>query len=436
VNDSNQGFDTLRIHAGYNPDDHQHSATVPIYQNAAFTLGTAERGRLAALGKVPAYTYSRLMNPTVRAFEERVARLDGGVDAVAVASGMAAVTYAVLSLAEGAGRIVLPHDIYGASLDEFLTLFPKYGVDFDLVDDINDTDELRAAIRPDTKAVFVESITNPGTHVTDVDRVSAVAHDAGVPLIVDNTFPTPYLFRPIEHGADIVLYSSTKGLNGHGNAIGGVIVDAGRFPWDSPRFPQFTEAEFTLYDEDERRSRSFHEVYGDAAYAKRLRAKYLRLFGAVLGPQEAYLSLLGLETISERLDKEVRNATEIARYLKTNPHVTQLFYSGLEGDAQEALVARDFPKGIGAILAFNVEGGEPRVERIIDNTRVFSYLPNVGDVRSLIVNPIRITHREIPFDLREKDNIGGSTIRLSIGLEDVRDLIEDLDQAIAKAYLD
>lgn len=429
-------FDTVRIHGGYQPEEHQYASNVPIYLSAAFNMGSAQRGRAIAEGRESGYTYSRVANPTVAILERRIAQLEGAVAAVAVASGMAAISNAILTVAEGGGRIVAHHDIYGASLDEFISLAPKLGIEFDFVDDINDPQELRNAIGPDTKAVFVESVTNPLTKVTNVDQVAAIAHEAGVPLIVDNTFPTPYLFRPIEHGADIVVYSSTKAINGHGNVISGLVVDAGRFDWSSKRFPQFSEPEFTLYTEESGHARSFVEAYGNEAFHQRLRCKFLRLLGAVLGPQQAYLELLGLETISERLSKEVSSAQRIAEFLASHQYVDKVNYSGLPNSPQAELVKNLYPKGIGSILSFELSGSEDRVNRFIDATQVFSYIPNVGDVRSLIVNPARTTHREIPFEFWEKNGLSVNLIRLSIGLEDPDDLIADLEQAFNKAYQD
>ncbi|MFT8705414.1 O-acetylhomoserine aminocarboxypropyltransferase/cysteine synthase family protein [Bifidobacterium aquikefiricola] len=436
----NNSFDTVRIQGSYNPEEHHYASNVPIYLSAAFTLGSAQRGRDIAEGRIPGFSYSRVGNPTVAVLERRIAALEGGVSAVAVASGMAAISNTILTVAEGGGRIVAQHDIYGASLDEFVTLAPKFGIHFDFVDDINDSRQLTAAIGPDTKAIYVESVTNPITRVTDIEHVASIAHKAGIPLIVDNTLPTLYLFRPIEHGADIVVYSSTKGINGHGNVVSGLIVDAGRFDWSHTRFPQFSEPEFTLYTEELGHAPSFVETYGNEAFHQRLRCKTLRLLGAVLGPQEAYLELLGLETISERISKEVASARSIAQFLDHHEHVRRVNYADLpsngENSKQARLVKSLFPKGIGAILSFELEGSEDRVNRFIDATQLFHYIPNIGDVRSLIVNPARITHREVPFEFWEKNGLNVNLIRLSIGLEDVDDLIADLERAFELAYRD
>jgi O-acetylhomoserine (thiol)-lyase len=425
---SGDKFDTLRIHAGYEPSNHQYASSVPIYQTAAFGLGNTNTAEKIASGEKKGFSYSRVGNPTVRVLEERIATLEGGVGAVAVGSGMAAISYAILNVAEGGGRIIAPTNIYGASLDEFRILMPKFNIEFDLYDNVNDLNKINALIQPDTKAIYVESVANPSTEIADIEKLAEIAHSNGIPLIVDNTFPTPYLFRPFEFGADIVVYSSTKGINGHGNVISGMLVDHGQFNWENGNFPQFTEKEFILGNVEQKITKSFVEKFGNKAFIARTRMKYLRLFGSVLSPFDAYLVLNGLETISERLTKEVSNASQIARYLKTNKCVKQVYYTGI--DQNNKLVKKYFPRGIGAILAFEFAGDEDQVFKLLNAVKVFTYLPNVGDVRSLIVNPGRITHREIPGEIKEKHDLNNQVIRLSIGLEDVADLISDLDQAI------
>lgn len=428
-------FDTLRIHGGYDPAKHNNSATVPIYQNVAFALGSAERGEAVAQGNVPdAYMYSRVGNPTVGVLERRLAALDGGTEAVAVGSGMAAITYAILNVAEGGGRIIAPYDIYGAALDEFETLFPKYGINFDLVGNINDFDEVKSLIQPDTKAIYVESVANPTTEISDVEKLARIAHEAHIPLIVDNTFSTPYLFKPIQYGADIVVYSSTKGISGHGNVVSGVIIDGGHFDWENSQFPQFQENEFILKSAEHPENYSYTTVFKNQAFIKRIRMKYLRLMGAVLGPFDAYLELVGLETISERLDKEVATSLKIANYLEKNPHVKAVYYTGLPDSSQYSLAKKYFPKGIGTVLSFELNGTAEQTKKVVDAVKLFLYLPNVGDSRSLIVNPIKITHREVPEDRRAASHITDQLLRLSIGLEDSDDLISDLDQAIKTAF--
>ncbi|MDD9146930.1 aminotransferase class I/II-fold pyridoxal phosphate-dependent enzyme [Sporolactobacillus sp. CQH2019] len=427
-------FDTLKIHAGYDPKEHNYASSVPIYQTAAFGFGDSDRAARLVNFKEKGFSYSRVSNPTVAVLEKRIADLDGGADAVAVGSGMAAVSYTILNLTEGGGRIAAAANIYGASFDEFRTLFPKYGIYFDFIDDINDWNQVESAIKEDTKAIFVESVTNPATTVADIAALAQLAHRHGIPLVVDNTFPTPCLFNPIRYGADLVVYSSTKGISGHGEVISGLIVDAGNFDFGNGRFKQFEEKEFILGNEEEHMQRSFVEAFGNKAFAARLRLKYLRLFGAVLGPFEAYLVLLGIETLSERLDKQVASAKKIAEFLTANPHVRTVQYSGLPDHPQHELVKKYFPRGVGAIFAFDMDGTEEQTKKVLDSVKIFSYLPNVGDVRSLIVNPCRTTHREIPSAYRRRGGLSDTVIRLSIGLEDADDLIADLDQAIRTAF--
>ncbi|ANK60514.1 MULTISPECIES: O-acetylhomoserine aminocarboxypropyltransferase/cysteine synthase family protein [Loigolactobacillus] len=430
---SEQDYDTLRIHAGYRPKEHLYASSVPIYETAAFGLGDAQTAEEIAAGvKKDRYSYSRVGNPTVKVLEDRIAALEGGIGAVAVSSGMAAISYAILNVAEGGGRIIAPINIYGASLDEFRTLLPKFNINFDFYDEVNDLKRVKQLIRPNTKAIYVESIANPSTEIADIEGLAKIAHAAGIPLIVDNTLPTSYLFRPFTFGADVVVYSSTKGINGHGNAISGLIVDHGQFDWTNGHFPQFTEDEFILTGESQDTSTSFSTKFGANAFIARIKMKYARLFGGTLGPFDAYLALLGLETISERLTKEVHNATAIAQYLQTNSHIEQVYYSGI--DKADPLLAKYFPKGIGGILSFKVAGNEEQTKKILDQVKIFNYLPNIGDVRSLIVNPTRVTHREIPKNMLLRQHLTNEVLRLSIGLENVENLISDLDQAITKAF--
>lgn len=432
---SKQKFDTVRIHGGYDPKKHNNAAQIPIYQSTAFSLGTAAEGAEVAAGLVSdSFTYSRVGNTTVHTLEQRIAELDGGIDSVAVGSGMAAITYTILNVAEGGGRIIAPYDIYGAALDEFQTLFPKYGIIFDLVEDINDIERIKSLIKPDTKAIYAESVSNPIINITDVEELAKVAHESRIPLIIDNTFSTPYLFQPIKFGADLVVYSSTKGINGHGNVVSGLVVDGGKFDWSKDKFPQFYEAEYSLKNSKYPTNYSFANVYGNQAFIKRLRMKYLRLMGAVLGPFDAYLEMLGLETISERLDKEVATGKKIAEYLNNNPHVKRVYYPGLPASNQYELAQKYFPKGIGSILSFELDGSSEDTDKLIDSMELFLYLPNVGDSRSLIVNPSKITHREVPEERRLKDGINNQLLRLSIGLEDSDDLIKGLDNAINKTF--
>ena len=427
-------FDTRSIHAGYTQIEHDDSVCVPVYQTAAFNLENAERGDALASGEVVGFSYSRVANPTVDALERRLADLEGGIGAVAVASGMAAVSYALLCAAESGGRIISPTNLYGASVDAMRSFFPHFGIHTDFVQDINDLAEVESQIGPDTRAIFAESVANPSTEITDIEPLAALAHRYGIVLIIDNTVPTPYLLRPIEFGADIVVHSTTKGISGHGNAIGGIVVDAGRFDWENGRYNQFTENELVISDERHGIQRSFAEAFHEQAFIKRIRIKYLRTFGAVLSPATAYLQLVGLETLAVRVRQEVASAQFIAEHLTHLPHVLQVNYTGLPNGAQDELVAKYLPHGVGTVLSFLVDGDESNVRGLLDSARLFTYTPNIGDVRSLIVDPARITHREVPTEFRTRAGVSDNLIRLSIGLEDPHDLIADLDQAIAGAY--
>lgn len=434
MTDEQQRFDTLKIHAGYHPEQHLYASSVPIYETAAFGFGDTARADRLVNFEENGYSYTRMGNPTTAVLEERVARLEGAEEAIAVGSGMAAITYTLLNLAEGGGEIITASNIYGSSFDEFRTLFPKYGITIIFVTDINDLQQIESVITERTKAIFAESVTNPSTIITDIAALAALAHARGIPLVVDNTFSTPYLFQPITYGADIVVYSSTKGLNGHGNVISGLIVDSGQFDYRNGRFPQFDEEEFVLGNEETGVSQSYAEAFGQRAFAARIRIKYLRLFGAVLSPFSAYLLLLGLETLSERLSKQVASAEKVAAFLAAHPHVKDVHYSSLPTHPQYDLAKKYFPRGVGAIFAFVVDGTEAQTKKLIDAVKLFSYLPNVGDARSLIVNPGRTTHREIPEATRAGNGLTNQLIRLSIGLEDVDDLIHDLDQAFARVF--
>lgn len=427
-------FATQAVHAGYDPEDHDHAAVPPVYASAAFDLGDAARGDALAAGDIDGFEYSRVANPTVDALERRLAALEGGIGAVAVGSGMAAVTYALMCVGEGGGRIIAPYDLYGASVDALGDFLPQFGIHADFVNDINDLDEVASKIGPDTRAIFAETVANPSTEVLDIEPLADLAHEHGIAVIVDNTVPTPYLLRPIEHGADVVVHSTTKGITGHGNAIGGVVISGGSFDWANGRFPQFTARQQVISDDRAGEWHSFAEKFGKAAFIKRIRIKYLRTFGAVQSPFNAYLSLVGLETLPQRVSQQVASATRIAEHLTHTPHVVKVNYSGLGNTPQFELVRKYFPNGVGQILSFLVDGSADNVRRIIDGAKLFSYVPNIGDARSLIVDPAHITHREVPMEARIAAGVTDNLIRLSIGLEDPDDLIADLDQAIAGAY--
>ena len=449
--EGDEGFATRQLHAGYDAPRHLDSSSVPIYATAGYDLHNAARGSRAANGLEPgAHLYSRVGNPTPEVLEGRLASLDGGVAAVAFSSGMAAISSTILNLADHGGRIVSTRDLYGGTFDFINNLLPALGVGVDYVDTVDDEQQLEAAIGPDTRLVFLESVSNPTTRITDLDLVARVAHRHGVAVVVDNTLPTPYLFRPIEHGADIVVYSTTKAINGHGNAVGGAVVDAGKLDYGpdnhvddgehsaqggmKPRYPQFNSFVHNISDEAHRQHRSFVDAYGRKAFIQRLRLKYLRLLGAEPGPFESYLTLQGLETLDVRLDRAVSNTLTVARFLDAHPHVTRVDYAGLPNSPDHALAERDYPRGVGTVLAFTLEGGVEQANAFIDATQVFTYLTNIGDSKSLIVDPARTTHREFNADQQRAIGVEPTTIRLSIGLEDSRDLIADLERGFQAAY--
>lgn len=433
MTDVKYGFDTIKVRGGYNPSEHNNAVSVPIYQTAAFEVGDAERfDRLKSMTEL-GYLYSRIGNPTVSALEQRVAQLDGGAAALAVASGMAAITYAILAVTEGGGRILTTHQLYGGTVDLIKKLLPKVGVIIDKIDNDVDISEFEKAIKEDTKAIYLESISNPSAIVSDIEEIAKIAHKYNIPLIVDNTFATPYLFNPIKYGADLVIYSATKALSGHGNVIGGVIVEGGNFDWGNGKFPQFTEKHFTLQDENGK-ERSFLEAFPESAFLGKVRMNYLAYFGAVLSPFDAYLILIGLETLSERVQKQVSNTKKIINYLKEEEKVAWISYPSLETSPYKELTEKYFPKGAGSTFTFGFKGGIEEIYKFIKSVELFSYQANVGDARSLIINSPRTTHGELTEEELKLAKIEPETIRLSIGLEDANDLIEDLKQAFIKAF--
>ncbi len=428
----NYKFDTIKVRGGYDPKEHNNSVSVPIYATASFEVGEAERfDRLTSFSE-EGYLYSRLSNPTVNVLENRISILDGGVASVAVASGMAAITYALLAVAEGGGRILTTNQLYGGTVDALKKLYPKFGIEIDKIDTDSDIEEFRKAIKEDTKAIFIETISNPNAVIGDIEVIAKVAHENNIPLIVDNTFATPYLFNPIKHGADIVIYSATKALSGHGNVIAGIIVDSGNFNWANGKFPQFTEQHFTLKDSDGN-ERSYVDVFKNSAFAGKIRLDYLTYFGAVLSPFDAYLILIGLETLSERVQKQISNTQKIIDYLKTEQAVSWISYPTIETSPYKILAEKYFTKGAGSIFTFGFKGNTEQIYKLINSVELFSYQANVGDARSLIVNVVKTTHGELNEEQLKLAKIPQETIRLSIGLEDADDLISDLNQAFRKA---
>ncbi|MCL1930412.1 MAG: aminotransferase class I/II-fold pyridoxal phosphate-dependent enzyme [Treponema sp.] len=425
-------FDTQRVRAGYNPSEHNLAVSPPIYQTAAYDFREVDHVRNLLRFKEPGYLYTRVGNPTVTVLEQRVAALDGATGAIALASGMAAISYTLLNLAEDGGRILTSPYLYGGSTDSFKKIYPKFGITFDYAKNIENPEKLAEEITPETKAIYIESISNPNTVLLDVDAIAKVAHEHGIPLVVDNTVATPYLYNPIAHGADIVVYSATKGLNGHGNIIAGLVLESGKFNWLSGKFPQFSEKYYTLRDTDGTR-RTFSEVFPDFPFTMRIRFNYLNYFGAAISPFDAYLAIIGLETLPERLHKQSQNAEALAEYLSAHPQVEWVRYPALKKSPHHALYKRDYPKGAGGILAFGFKGTKEQRDKFLNSVELFNYHVNIGDARSLIVNSPETTHHELEADEKALADIPENLIRISTGLEDPADLTDDLEQAFKKA---
>lgn len=426
-------FDTQKVRAGYEPKDHNYAVSPPIYQTTAYDFRDVEDAKNLFGLREPGFLYTRVGNPTVAVFEERVCTLDGASAAIAVASGMAAISYTLLNLAEGGGRILTSPFLYGGSVDSFKKIYPKFGIHFDIARNIENPEALADEIKPDTKAIFIESISNPSAVLLDIDAIAKVAHEHGIPLVVDNTVATPYLFRPFSHGADIVVYSATKGLNGHGNLIAGLVLESGKFDYSTRKFPQFSEKYYTLRDENDQ-LRSFPEVFPDAPFTSRIRFNYLNYFGAALSPFDAYLAIIGIETLSERLQKQTHNAHTLAEYLSSHEGVEWVRYPALESSPYHALYERDFKKGAGGILSFGFKGTQSQREAFLNAVQLFHYHVNIGDARSLIVNSPQTTHGELELDEKKLADVPENLIRVSAGLEDPSDLINDLEQAFNQAF--
>lgn len=431
---SNLGFDTLKVRGGYDPSGHNQAVSVPIYQSTAFELGSTERaGRLFSFTD-PDPIYTRLSNPTTAVLEERAALLDGAAGAVALGSGMAAVTYSLLNAAGRGGRILSTTRLYGGSVDSFDKILPDFGITVDFVEDADDPESFEKGIRPDTRAVYVEAVSNPNAAVTDLEAVAQAAHRHGIPLIVDNTLATPYLLNPIRFGADVVVYSATKALSGHGNVIAGLVLESGKFDWAGGKHPQFTKPLYFLRDA-EGRERSILEVFPKTPFTGRIRAIYLNYLGAALSPFDAYLVLIGLETLSERLAKQVSNAEKLIRYLESQKdHVLWVKHPCAQNSPYRRLAEKYLPKGAGYVFTFGFNGTQEQYEKFLNSIKLFSYHANIGDARSIIINSPTTTHAELTPAQRKQADLAPETIRISAGLEDAGDLIADLEQAFEKAY--
>ena len=430
---SDYKFDTLKVRAGYDSSLHNKSVAVPVYATAAYDFDSPDHFNRIRAGAQAGFLYSRVANPTVAILESRVAALDGGVAAIGLASGMAAVSYSIIAATGGHGRVLSTKQIYGGTFDLREDVFPDLGIEFDLVDHDSPIEEWESDIREDTKAIFVESISNPGARLLDIEALAALAHKHGIPLIVDNTFATPYLFRPLEHGADIVVYSATKALNGHGNAIGGVIVEGKAFSWSKEKHPQFFKRHWVARDLDDN-ERSFAEAFPNFPFVAFVRTKLLAYLGAALSPYEAQLILIGLETLSERVSKQVASARKIVAWLESRTDaVSWVNYPEAKNSRYAELSKKYFPKGPGSVFSFGFKGNDKQIAALLSETKIFGYQANVGDAKSLIVNSPKTTHGELRPKELEDSGILPETIRLSIGLEDADDLIADLEQAFKKA---
>jgi O-acetylhomoserine (thiol)-lyase len=422
-----QGFDTLSVHAGAVPDPATGARATPIHLSTAFVFRNSDQAAALFNMEQAGHVYSRLSNPTVAVFEERMAALEGGVGAIATASGQAALHLAVATLAGAGSHIVASRALYGGSHNLLQFTLKRFGIDTSFVDP-RDPDQWRAALRPNTRLLFGETLGNPGLDVLDIPTVAEIAHAHGLPLLVDSTFTTPWLIRPFEHGADLVYHSATKFLCGHGTVMGGVLVDFGRFDWDtSGRFPELTEP----YDGFH--GMVFSEESTVAPFLLRARREGLRDFGACLSPMNAFQILQGLETLSLRMSRHVANAEKVARFLAEHPMVARVAYPALESHPDHALAARLLPRGCGAVFSFDLKGDRAAGRRFVESLRLFSHLANVGDTRSLVIHPASTTHFRMDEQALAAAGIGEGTLRLSVGLEDPDDLISDLKAAFRVA---
>jgi O-acetylhomoserine (thiol)-lyase len=418
--------ETLAIHAGQVSDPTTKSRAVPIYQTTSYTFDSTEHAaNLFSLAE-PGNIYTRIMNPTQDVFEKRVAALEGGIGALALSSGQAATTYALLNIAEAGDEIVASSSLYGGTYNLLQHTFAKLGVKVHFVDG-SDPENFKAAITDKTKAVFAETLGNPRLDVLDIEAITQVAHEAGLPLIVDNTIATPILLKPFDYGADIIVHSATKFIGGHGTSIGGVIVDSGRFQWSAEKFPGLTEPDPTYHGV------SYTRDVGEAAYITKARVQLLRDLGSAISPFNSFLLLQGLETLHLRIERHSENALAVANYLEEHPAVEWVNYPGLESHPTYERNRKYLSKGFGAILTFGIKGGLEAGKKLIDQVELFSHLANIGDAKSLIIHPASTTHQQLSEEEQRASGVSPELIRLSIGIESVDDIIADLEQALAKS---
>lgn len=427
MNKDNLKFNTLAVHAGQEVDKTTGSRAVPIYQTTSYVFENSQQAEnrfgLTEGGNI----YTRLMNPTTDVLEQRIAALEGGVGALATASGSAAITYSILNIAKAGDHIVAASTLYGGTYNLLNHTFPALGITTTFVDPDN-TENFRMAIKENTKAVYIETLGNPGINIIDIEKVAKIAHDNKIPLIVDNTFGTPYLIRPIEFGADVVVHSATKFIGGHGSSLGGLIIDSGKFDWaGSGKFPGLTEPDPSYHGV------KYVEALGSLAYIMKIRVTLLRDTGASLSPFNAFLFIQGLESLPVRVERHVENTIKIAKYLNDNDKVAWVNYPGLEGNRYYELGKKYFPKGTGSIFTFGVKGGKEAAIKFIDSLEIFSILANVADAKSLVIHPATSTHLQLTLEEQREAGITPDTVRLSIGLEDAEDLIGDIANALEQA---
>jgi O-acetylhomoserine (thiol)-lyase len=416
-------FETIQLHGGQEVDAVTKSRAVPLYQTTSYLFeDTQDAADLFALKKF-GNIYTRIMNPTTDVFEKRVALLEGGVGAVATASGMAAITYAILNIASSGDEIVSASTIYGGTHSLFENTLPTFGIKVNFVNPDN-VENFQNAINEKTKAVFIETIGNPGINICDIEAIADIAHKNGVPLIIDNTFATPYLCRPFEFGADIVVHSATKYIGGHGTSIGGIVVDSGKFDWNNGKFPKLVEPDKSY------NGLSYYETFKEAAYILRLRTALLRDIGACISPFNAFQLLIGLETLSLRVERHVENAKKLTEFLKNHPKVEWVNYPGLADSKYRELAEKYLPKGAGAIFTFGVKGGLESGKKFIHSLELFSHLANVGDAKSLVIHPASTTHQQLDEEAQRKAGVNPELIRVSVGIEGIQDLIDDIANAL------
>ena len=416
------GFATRSLHAGHTPDTCSHARAVPIYQTTSFVFDNSDHAANLFALKEFGNIYSRIMNPTTDVFEQRVASLEGGVAGLATSSGQAAQFLAISGLVGQGEEVVASSTLYGGTYTQFDVSFRRIGINVKFVEP-DDPENFRKAITPKTRAVYGETIANPRMNVLDIEKVAGIAHEAGVPLVIDNTMASPYLCRPIEHGADIVVHSATKFLGGHGTSIGGIIVDSGKFPW-SDKFPAITKPSPGYH------GMVFSEVFGNLAFIIKTRVEGLRDFGPCVSPFNSFLFIQGIETLQYRMEAHSSNALKVAEWLGTNPAVSWVKYPGLKSSPYYALSQKYLPKGQGSIVTFGIKGGADAGRKLIDSVKIFSHLANLGDAKSLIIHPASTTHQQLTDEQQLEAGVGKDLVRISVGIEDVDDLIWDLGQAI------